>query len=1131
MVNASGERRKGVRQLAIDIVRELKLFCALVIGMYGSTLSGVVRQIERAHFRNNVTLRAYRYNPAMRLMRWIARHPFLSVLVIAAIYGASTLVTWWEPIAGPAAPDGIRDYFRDFQAVNAAVLGAQATFIGLVFPLVIAFVGLLNQGRASFATRLTIYVDETAALFVGASSLLLCVAIVAQMPLAALFEVRVVAAAAMLNIVWFCLNVAALAFFVFKTLAYLHPATRIGITKSYVANVAWRRELLDIVVQNRWTGAAHYGYLPSGEEVAAFKANGINVWYSALFDGAEPVVIRRVKRTVVLKDVRFSMLGPIVRHWLERAGELKSGSQHDLIFPMHPNTAYKGDVVLARASLDPGAIARWGIATAISLKRDRQDPAAIGDTARLLKEMIADLIALIDARQADEFGAQLTLVTDLHAFLFAIAQSPGEDFNYSQMETGLHGVLGTEWTREYRELQRRSTERLPEESEFFGRCAYIAAYIYGRIEDDEITPAGLKTLLRLPHNLFFHLSAWAINEWRAEGFSPPGPGDEFALRRREDAHAAAWRSLVAGWERLFEHIAEPVREKPRTWADFRRFAPNIREHLTLSALMVGRSAWAGDRLGVQWSSDLLMNWMTHAERNWDAEAGWWAFEREELTLEALDKDWASVSANELTPLPDLAPSERAVFAGILQNAWRDHIVAIVAVCAHWCLEFGVGGAAGRAARMLIQNKRHDRGDDSALAQGRMTPRDLLAAMLRMVGGGRRFSETSYAHLFEQVSEDLDGLREAPWISMRFYSSSGGLSFSGLHVEHALMLMAAGDEAQLDAALQRMVTSNEDDILRRREEYLKQLARTLDEKVNADEHGALFVALSQPDTPVFAARLESAKQLVRAALDSLNEHRLRAIQSSPVDPKRLNDVARYAASDAFSPKRFPLNMFGAIEMTSDDLISYTLRIGNQDKGAYTDPQMAQPISNEEEWWRHTMEKYVASVTWRDVLDAAPFEALEGRTPEAFWASVRDSAAALRELGHEPILVVGSITEPRWLYDWRVRREDRHPKPADLTINREADRPDGYEFSLNETPIFRGQSFYGEAYLIPRALLKLARFHRYDNGLCVDVRFQDDPNDAWRGTLLAEFQHVVELETLPTYKILFGNQSAAEPKTQE
>ena len=1121
-----GEAMKSLRAKFCAAVRaaarEVSLLIALGGGLFGLRLSKVVRDVERGHFSSNEALKSHRYNPLQRAMLWCSRHPWLSVVALVLCYTVMLYTTWLEPVGGPRQPANTPDYFRDFQAVNAAVLGAQASFVGIVFPLVIAFVGLLNQGRASFATRLTIYIEETAAKFVGISSLLLCVTVAVQLPLSAQIELRVLAAATILNLVWFGSNVAALGYFILRTIAYLHPAKRTPITQEYVANVAWRRELREMVTQNRWLGVVEYGYLPKAESASFPSPPTPTIWYSPFGDRGLPVVTRKFRSPRVVNDINFGLLAAVAEHWLRLARIGDGQTAHELSIPIVPNTQYKRELVLARSSISLGWLSRVAIFVSVGLRRDRQDPAAISDTARLLKEMIADLLALIDQRQADEFGAQLTLVHEFHAFLFAIAQSSQEDFNFAQMEIDFLGrKLGTEWASEYRDMQRRAVERLADEPEFFGRCAYSGAHVYDRCSDG-VTPVALQSLLLLQNHLVHQLMMWAMNELRAEDMTTPNAGGSFSLKRRETSYAGAWRNLVAGWERMLGSIVRPLANSNPDWSGFGRTFPNIREHLRLTALMVGRAAWSGDQMALNWSTDLLLNWIKLANRGLEDDASaWWALQSDQLTSDVLELPWPQVSALPIMAIEGVPVSAPGAFAGIVQNLWRDSIVSIAAVFIRWAQQYGSAGTASAALNMLLHNQRYDRGDSDGYAEDRLTPAAVLASLLRVAGTGGRFSKANYLAFFDALAESLDEFGDQPWVSMRTYSSSGGLEFYLLNLEHALLMMAATGDANVDDSIRRLVTQDEDVALRRREECLVELQKALQHHIKREKYGELLRSVAGGDEPTFEERRSEILGLIDRTLDLLRDHRKRSLQTAKVDGERLRAVAIAASARAFLPERFPLNLFSEIAAVTSTLSLYAVRAGNQDRGAYTKPLMAQPISNETSWWGETMSRSVAGVVWRDVLQNTPFEMREATTAESFWHTVRDTSAALRGIGEEPLLVTGGAAGPQWLRDWRSHSLGADlSRPADLTINREPNQPDGYEFSMNEVPVFRAQTFYGEAYLIPKSLLKRVMYHDFGDGLSVAVRFEEDAHNESQGTLVAEFQHGVELGNVTAYRIVYA-----------
>lgn len=1103
--------------------RQVRLLGEIIRGRFQPGLAKLVRRMVARHLRGNREFREHRYPRLMRLARWAVRHPVLTPVIIALPYAAVLLLAATGWLHGYDLATDEQASVRDFWTVSIGVLGVQAALVGLVFPLVIAFVGLLNQGRASFASRLTVYIESSSAIFVGVSSLLLCVVIASQLPFAAKMG-DAGAAMTLLNLAWFAINVAALAHFVLRTIAFLHPARRAPIMRAYVANVIWPRELIGTVTANRWGNVVAYGYLPAGDEADPFaQGERARTWYSALWDGGEPRVSRRLHRKMRLVDVRLAMLAPIVRAWLALARETDDGQVHDFVIPLEPGRDYEGNQVLARATLPLDLVARWAVRASLRFRRAPVDDGAISETGAILREMIADLIALIDARQADEFADQLSDVIAFHAFLYRLAQLSDEDFSYSQLGSGqslFDSALGEDWARAYRDMIRRAVERLPDETEFMGRIAHAPAHIYDRVAN-EVTPKALQPILWMAQGLAYRLIDWGLGEYRAEAAPSTGGKRAFTLTRQEETYARAWRELVAGWERLLQAIAAaPNRHErgDRSWDDLKRIAENVSAHLRATTQMAARAVWLADMLATSWTCDLMLHWRIQAERAWDTRGAYWRVRSEALTLETLERDWATV---EELPLAqgDNALTAPVVFGAILHNAWRDHVVILASLCLHWAIHAGAAETATQAARMLLHGEPHDRGDTGIHDDRALSGADILISALRITGSGERYAEHSYAGRIDHLLEGLGQLGDSPWVSMRIYSSGGGLSFEALPGAQAIAIMATTPGPQaIDGDLRRLLTQSDDQALRRRENYLKALLAAFDE-FDAERHGNLLAALVGPgEGPSFDTRRDHARQLVEQSLGVLTGHRDQAIVDAQVDPARVGAVAAAAGSEAFTPTAFPRHLFAQVSPTGDVLSDFTLRVNGLSKGAYTDPPMAQAVVNEEEWWRDAMSGQVAGVVWWDVVCKAAFQEVEGRTPDEFWSAVRDGSARIRKTGNDPLLVIGNVTDPEWLLDWRwPNRQGGAPKPPDLVITREEGQVEDYEFTMNGTPVYRAQTAYGVAYLLPTQLLRRLRYHDYGDGLPVSLQFEPDAENPWLGTMHATFQRDIELGDVEAYRI--------------
>lgn len=682
------------------------------------------------------------------------------------------------------------------------------------------------------ATRLTIYLESTAAIFTGISSLLLCLGIAIQLALASQLGANAYLTSTVLNLFWFAVNVFSLSYFVLRTVAYMHPARRTPLIRAYVANVVWPRELTETVTRKRWDRAIDYGYLPKGsEDLDVFEPGRVaRTWYGRV-DYGEPRVRCQLWRKKRLVNVRFAMLRPIVQVWLKEADKSAGETQHDFVIPVEPGLEYDGEVPLVRATTTLGPVSTFGSWCSFTFRTVRKDHGAITSSADLLREMIADLIALVDGRQVEEFSTQLREVLDFHLFLYELARSPVEDFNYALIGPGrgLFGYsrsLGPSWSHAYHDLITRAAERLLDEPGFFGRLAHAPATIY-RSASATVAPNALNPLLHLADYLAYRLMERELDgketETKAREVDVPTP----PLTRRGELFDAAWRDLAAGWERLLQEIAVRGTRSERddwSWKDFQRIAENVADHLRLTTEMVGRAVWQACPMATRWTCDLLLHWRHQTQRAWEARSTYRLLQSEGLTLSAIDSPW-----EEMKVLP-LGPDGRAlapmgIFGATVHNAWLDHLITMASLSIHWAIHLAAKETPVKAARMLLQDEPYDSGDIGHGGDQPLSGIEVLTSILRVRGTDPSYADRSYAGRFDHLLEGLGDLGKRPSVSMRIYSSHGGLSFDSLPLSHVLAIMATSKGPQgLNGALRRQLTQNDDDALLRRKSYLEALQR-------------------------------------------------------------------------------------------------------------------------------------------------------------------------------------------------------------------------------------------------------------------------------------------------------------------
>ena len=134
------------------------------------------------------------------------------------------------------------------------------------------------------------------------------------------------------------------------------------------------------------------------------------------------------------------------------------------------------------------------------------------------------------------------------------------------------------------------------------------------------------------------------------------------------------------------------------------------------------------------------------------------------------------------------------------------------------------------------------------------------------GADARYADGSYVGRFDHLLEGLGDLGKKPSVSMRMYSSHGGLSFDALPLAHVLAIMAASNGPQgLNRSLRRQLTQSDDDALLRRKTYLEVLSKAADE-IDEDKHRALLDEICELGAAPFEARLAHVRPLLIEALE-------------------------------------------------------------------------------------------------------------------------------------------------------------------------------------------------------------------------------------------------------------------------
>jgi len=369
-------------------------------GVFGSLRKHVQHQIS-LHKKTNKALLSQKYSLGIRVVRALLGNGslfrlllgYLALVAVFMLY--EFLLTKYFPDllpcwgGGSYAANHIKDIKELLKDTSTAILSAQATMIGLIFPVAIGLVTLLVQRETGGSNAdINIYYEETLARSVGASSLALTLIVTTQIlwPFHFSFHLAHLGSENLIfkslltifHILWFALNLIGLWHFLKASLDFVRPESRAKMRKMFTANRLVPDELQGRLLQNIYMNSP---------QVFLNRHEGTQQGLSVLFGigstlSSIPIVSIDVSRPVRLVDVRMRLLFFVLERWVSRLPDKNktihrygSGNRSSLVFPPQLGKAYKGNIVLCAGSESANltSFEKLLIKFSFCFKRERND--------------------------------------------------------------------------------------------------------------------------------------------------------------------------------------------------------------------------------------------------------------------------------------------------------------------------------------------------------------------------------------------------------------------------------------------------------------------------------------------------------------------------------------------------------------------------------------------------------------------------------------------------------------------------------------------------------------------------------------------------------------------------------------
>lgn len=379
------------------------------------------------------------YPTSERVLQWAGERPVaFIVLVLVATTTLSVVLGWAAPryFGFSLVPAGWKE--PELLTYFSTLWTVQATIAALVYPIVIAFVAVLLQRRATAKLSLRLYALHAAVTPAGASAIALLGWMGLQYLMISFVPTAWLAIAMIGNSAWFVFNALLTAWFLYRTVRFLDDEARLEVFKRFSVQVALVREVKEHVTGHIFQSAQAQQLIPGPEYTSTTP--GPKVVLYPMSQGTPQVVVA-LKKERQIADIRLRLLRWGISLWLRKAKRAEAtptiaglDAQDPLLeIPIEPGKVVDGKVVLCRVGDGPapGRIPAFLIRHSI-IFGPPPAPDASYSTVDILEELAAEVLELAERKRFEAANETLLRLVQLHVALVksgAFLNEAGEDDN------------------------------------------------------------------------------------------------------------------------------------------------------------------------------------------------------------------------------------------------------------------------------------------------------------------------------------------------------------------------------------------------------------------------------------------------------------------------------------------------------------------------------------------------------------------------------------------------------------------------------------------------------------------------------------------------------------------------------
>jgi hypothetical protein len=935
---------------------------------------------------------------------------------------------------------------------------------------------------------------------------------------------------------WISFNLILMGYFTFKTLNLLNRSFFDNALRRFMVNEIYPNELKGYLERSIYLNLTSYENPDETKKVIP------KVFVNSNADLGAPEVILSIPNPMFLTDINLTLLKFVIKRWKKRnisskEKENQSPKQPVLYFPLSLERQYQDTVILCR--IDNGTplsfIEKFAIKHAFKFSRASSKHTDLNSIKSF--QMLIEHAAII-AHQLNEslFSDTFIELIKLHSLLLKLGETTdpeGNPINYAIVEASWLGTrLHNEWERAYQRLFDASVGVLTKSEFFFGRCCSIAFNIAQEIlKNPSIT--GMDSITRMQGHLWFQLNKWWESKCEKIGLTPH-IGNPVTLKPPfAKIHKKALKHFVEGWESLLRWELAPHIETINTWDAYKSLFYSLNEHLHSTILFLGKSVLSGNKESAYYWTDLLVHWNKYSQPLGSRNEFWFTDEIKEIliTPSLLNMPWEEIEKLIQFDMPILnhQTTQRDIFLIILKNYWRDCCFILSNYLLSWAKNIPISESLPfNILKRLIEGKTIDNSDSFEKSLFFQTREQYFSSFIR------RQIDTNY---IGRLSERIEQLLEPERFSGRIYSFSKSANENNYETE-LIMSTLKLDYSSFFESLEKILISN--DITYTLEQAFDNIIEFY-EKNNFDEYAEIYKAFHQPaqekdinyeevnenagkiainnnQQSTFENTLKNIIKIFNELGSIVKEVRLNQIKALPISIDKLTTIAEEASDKIFSKEtsEFPIALFDQITLVNEPLIGFKLQNPKFPKGQLTEPPM-----NDSFYSADFHNKAVSSRLYPhlifNIINEAKKENIYNSIPltseEEYLAKLLELSIKLISDKLNPVIIIDYSQPPKFISNWkRAKWDSRVQIPHGITIDKKENNfSHNYIFHFNNIPVYGSYAATKSIMILPQEILKTVKFQQFTNGYPVEIKFDENPDNPWVGTLTYHWERAVELNT--------------------